>query len=58
MQTPFATKTRYTLNELLAQCDPSAPIPEDMKEWLSARPVGKEEYPDIVKIDEHSHKRN
>ena len=32
----------YTLDELLAQCDPSAePVAED-REWLDAKPVGEE----------------
>jgi antitoxin ChpS len=35
-------RRRYTLDELLAQCDPAAePTPED-REWLDARPAGKE----------------
>jgi len=35
-------RTRYTLDELLAQCDASAePGPED-REWLDAKPVGGE----------------
>lgn len=36
------TAPRYTLDELLAQCDASAePAPED-REWLDAKPVGSE----------------
>ena len=35
-------RRRYTLDELLAQCDPTAePIQED-REWLDAPPVGRE----------------
>ena len=35
-------RPRYTLDELLAQCDGTAePTPED-KEWLDADPVGSE----------------
>jgi antitoxin ChpS len=35
-------RPRYTLDELLAQCDPKAERnPEDF-EWLEAKPVGKE----------------
>jgi antitoxin ChpS len=34
-------RRRYTLDELLAQCDHSAEPAED-REWLNARPVGKE----------------
>ena len=36
------TRRRYSLDELLAQCDASAePTPED-REWLDAKPVGGE----------------
>jgi antitoxin ChpS len=35
-------KRRYTLTELLAQCDPKAPMPEDLALWENARPVGRE----------------
>jgi antitoxin ChpS len=35
-------RRRFTLDELLAQCDASAePAPED-REWLDAKPVGGE----------------
>lgn len=35
-------RPRYTLDELLAQCDPAAePSPED-REWLDDKPVGDE----------------
>ena len=35
-------RPRYTLAELLAQCDPSAePVRQD-REWLDAKPVGTE----------------
>lgn len=35
-------RPHYTLEELLAQCDPSAePSPEE-REWLDAKPVGNE----------------
>lgn len=41
-----APKTRYTLNELMAQCDPKAPLSDDLaddlKKWDSMVPVGKE----------------
>lgn len=33
---------RYTLHELIAQCDLSAPMPEDLREWVDAPAVGKE----------------
>lgn len=32
----------YTLAELLAQCDPKAPMPADLTAWNSAVPVGRE----------------
>jgi antitoxin ChpS len=34
-------KPRYTLEELLAQCDPKAPVEED-RSWIDMRPVGRE----------------
>ena len=34
-------RPRYTLDELVAQCDVSALSPED-REWLEAPPVGNE----------------
>jgi len=37
-----AVKPRYSLDELLARCDPKAPVPEDMKTWSEMSPVGKE----------------
>lgn len=33
------------LNTLLSKCDPTAPIPADLAEWLDATPVGKEVVP-------------
>jgi antitoxin ChpS len=36
------TKPRYTLEELLAQCDPQAPIGEEDRAWLDSPPVGRE----------------
>ncbi len=35
-------RKRYTLNELLAQCDASAPISNEDRAWLDSGPVGKE----------------
>lgn len=35
-------RSKYTLEELLAQCDPDAPMPEEVAEWLDAPPVGRE----------------
>jgi len=34
-------RPRYTLKELLAQCDPKAPI-SSQREWLDSEPVGGE----------------
>ena len=36
------TRPRYTLEELLAQCDSSLPIAEDEREWLDAPAAGNE----------------
>ena len=36
-------KNRYTLAELLAQCNPKLPISAEEKEWLDAPPVGLED---------------
>jgi antitoxin ChpS len=33
---------RYTLDELLAQCNPKARISREEREWLGMRPVGRE----------------
>ena len=35
-------KRRFTLAEMIAQCDLSAPPPADMALWESARPAGQE----------------
>jgi antitoxin ChpS len=35
-------KKRYSLSELIAQCDPNAPLSEEMKAWDQMTPVGKE----------------
>jgi antitoxin ChpS len=35
-------RRRYTLNELLAQCDPKAPRGKDEQEWLDSKPLGGE----------------
>lgn len=37
-----AAKPRYTLDELLAQCDPSAEVTEEDRAWLDSAPVGGE----------------
>ncbi len=33
---------KYTLDELIAQCDPSAAIPSEIEEWDQVKPVGQE----------------
>lgn len=38
----LAAKRRYTLAELLAQCDPKAAPPADLALWDAAKPVGRE----------------
>lgn len=35
-------KRRYTLGELLAQCEAEAPITEGEREWIDGAPVGRE----------------
>ena len=35
-------RRRYTLDELLAQCDPKAPRAKKEQEWLDSKPVGGE----------------
>lgn len=35
-------KATYTLDELLSQCDASAPMPEDYESWDKLEPVGNE----------------
>ena len=39
---PVRPKPKYTLEELMAQCDLNAPEPEDMADWNAMRPVGRE----------------
>jgi antitoxin ChpS len=35
-------RPRYTLDELLAKCDPKAPRHKEDREWLDAAPAGDE----------------
>ncbi|MCO6188226.1 AbrB/MazE/SpoVT family DNA-binding domain-containing protein [Rhizobium sp. L1K21] len=37
-----SARPRYTLDELLAQCDPSAELTTEEREWLDAKPTGGE----------------
>ncbi|PNA00488.1 MULTISPECIES: AbrB/MazE/SpoVT family DNA-binding domain-containing protein [unclassified Pseudomonas] len=39
---PVRSKPKYTLEELMAQCDLNAPEPEDMAAWNMMRPTGRE----------------
>lgn len=39
---PTQTRPRYTLDELLAECDYSQPRTPEEQEWLDAPPVGRE----------------
>ena len=36
------SRPQYTLEELLSQCDASAPLPEVDRDWLDNEPVGLE----------------
>jgi antitoxin ChpS len=38
----LAPKRRYTLKQLLDECDPKATPPADLALWDTARPVGRE----------------
>ncbi|MCX7112007.1 MAG: AbrB/MazE/SpoVT family DNA-binding domain-containing protein [Proteobacteria bacterium] len=33
---------KYTLDELLAQCDPNAPMPQEMTDWQNSPAVRRE----------------
>ena len=37
-----AAGPHYTLDELLAQCNPQARLTREEREWLDAKPVGSE----------------
>ncbi|MDZ5604803.1 AbrB/MazE/SpoVT family DNA-binding domain-containing protein [Pseudomonas sp. RP23018S] len=39
---PVGPRPRYTLDALMAQCDLTAPDPEDLADWNAMRPVGRE----------------
>jgi len=36
------SRPRYTLDQLVAQCDRKAPMPKELAEWQDARAVGRE----------------
>jgi antitoxin ChpS len=39
---PVRSRPRYTLEELVAQCDLKKPRSREEREWLDAPPVGRE----------------
>jgi hypothetical protein len=39
----MSKKPSYKLSDLIAQCDPDAPVPQDMIDWEKAAPVGLEQ---------------
>lgn len=39
---PCNEKPKYTLSELVAQCDENAPMPKELEEWGNIQPVGRE----------------
>ena len=42
MEEPQGRKGRYKLADLVAECDPGAPLSEEHKAWLNAPDVGRE----------------
>jgi antitoxin ChpS len=40
----MSRKLPYKLSDLTAQCDPDAPVPQDMIDWEKAAPVGLEQF--------------
>jgi hypothetical protein len=50
---PLSKKPRKpSLEELIAQCDMSAPLPDDLQDWLDIAPIGGEilppwDYPEL-----------
>jgi antitoxin ChpS len=39
---PVRTRPRYTLGELVAQCDPKKRLSREERKWIDASPVGRE----------------
>ncbi|HEV2689221.1 MAG TPA: AbrB/MazE/SpoVT family DNA-binding domain-containing protein [Bryobacteraceae bacterium] len=39
---PVRKRPRYTLDELVAQCNPKKRLSREEREWLDAPPVGRE----------------
>lgn len=46
-------KKSYTRSDLVAQCDPSAPMPQALREWELAAPVGLEKTVMSDRVDFH-----
>lgn len=42
LEEPVRLKGRYTLDDLIAQCDLTAPLSEEDKAWLNAPGAGRE----------------
>jgi antitoxin ChpS len=38
-------RPRYCLDELIAECDSSAPNPDDLNEWINGKTIGNEVLP-------------
>jgi antitoxin ChpS len=45
VQPARASRTRYTLAELLAKCDPDAPLSDEERAWAEAPSMGEEQSP-------------
>ena len=41
---PIRIKPKYTLAELLAQCDETAPMPQELMDWDNTSEVGNEKW--------------
>jgi antitoxin ChpS len=39
---PTRRRPKYTLKQLLAECNPDAPLTDEEKAWLNMPPVGRE----------------
>ncbi|MBB3257472.1 antitoxin ChpS [Paraburkholderia bannensis] len=39
---PTPAKPKSSLDDLVAQCDAKAPLPEDLAAWGQSKPVGRE----------------
>lgn len=36
------SRPKYTIDQLIENCDPAAPFPDEAREWIDAPPVGRE----------------